>query len=173
MQERCLRGPFRICLGVLASWRFIRPMHLAIDLRLQRLTLFHQSRELFVCVISSAFAGSGTAPGSLRTPTGRFVIAEKIGHDAPLGTIFRSRQPIGDLADPHSPDDQIATRILWLDGLDPANANTRSRYIYLHGTNHEEQLGLPTSHGCIRLANTAIADLFDLVAVGTTVSIVE
>ncbi len=114
------------------------------------------------CAISSSFVGSGTEPGSMRTPTGNFVIAEMIGHGAPIGSVFRSRQLTGELANPHSPEDQITTRILWLDGIDAANANTRSRYIYLHGTNHEEQLGLPTSHGCIRMANSAIVDLFAL-----------
>lgn len=146
-------------------------MHIQIDLPRQCLTLFHGGRPFFACAISSASAGTGTAPGSLRTPTGRFVIAEKIGHQAPLGSVFRSRQPTGELANPYSPDDQITTRILWLDGLDPSNANTRNRHIYLHGTNHEDQLGLPTSHGCIRLANTAIADLFDLIEVQTPVTI--
>ncbi len=146
-------------------------MNIAIDLSCQRLTLQDGDRRIFACAISSALAGPGTEPGSLRTPTGRFVIAETIGAGAPPGTVFRSRHPTGESCSPRSPDDQITTRILWLDGCDPANANTRSRYIYLHGTNHEARLGLPVSHGCIRLGNTAIADLFDLVQPGTEVTI--
>jgi lipoprotein-anchoring transpeptidase ErfK/SrfK len=146
-------------------------MRLQIDLPRQRLTLYRGDLPIFACVISSSFVGTGTTPGSLRTPTGRFAIAEKIGHRAALGAVFRSRRATGALANPHSPDDQITTRILWLHGLDPDNANTQSRYIYLHGTNHETRLGLPASHGCIRLADTAIADLFDLVDAGTPVSI--
>ncbi|HEX8372450.1 MAG TPA: L,D-transpeptidase [Chthoniobacterales bacterium] len=146
-------------------------MHIHIDLARQRLTLLDEDQPVFACAISSSFVGPGTEPGSLRTPTGNFAIAEKYGHDAPIGTVFRSRQPTGELADPHSPDDQIVTRILWLDGTGPENANTHSRYIYLHGTNHEEHLGLPASHGCIRMANADIADLFPLVDTGTAVLI--
>lgn len=148
-------------------------MRIHIDLSRQRLTLLRDGTPFYACSISSAFAGPGSEFGSHRTPLGNFVISEKIGADAPIGSVFRNRQWTGELANPHSPDDQITSRILWLNGLDPANANTYSRYIYLHGTNHESHLGLPSSHGCIRLANTAIADLYDLVAVGTNVSIVE
>ncbi|MEO7933802.1 MAG: L,D-transpeptidase [Chthoniobacterales bacterium] len=145
--------------------------HIEINLRRQRLTLHRNGSPVFACAISSSFVGTGSKPNSNRTPLGNFVIAEKIGAGAPLGSVFRSRQITGALADPHSPDDQITTRILWLDGVDPENANTRSRYIYLHGTNHEDQLGLPTSHGCIRLTNTMMADLFALVETGTSLDI--
>jgi hypothetical protein len=68
-------------------------------------------------------------------------------------------------------DDLVMSRILWLDGLEEANANTYNRYIYIHGTNHEEQIGEPTSHGCVRMKNAHIAELFELVQVGTRVTI--
>ncbi len=68
-------------------------------------------------------------------------------------------------------DDLVMSRILWLDGLEAANANTYSRYIYIHGTNHEEHIGEPASHGCVRMKNADIADLFELVQVGTPVAI--
>ena len=68
-------------------------------------------------------------------------------------------------------DDLVMSRILWLDGLEEANANTYSRYIYIHGTNHEEYIGKPASHGCVRMKNADIADLFELVQVGTPVDI--
>ncbi len=145
--------------------------HIEIDLRHQRLTLHRDGSPVFDCAISSSFVGTGSEPNSNRTPLGNFVIAEKIGDGAPLGSVFRNRQLTGEMANPLSPDDQITTRILWLDGTDAANANTRSRYIYLHGTNHEDQLGLPASHGCIRLANSAMLDLFEMVTSQTTLSI--
>jgi len=121
--------------------------------------------------ISSSQFGLGTGEGSFKTPLGRFEIAEKIGAGAPLGAIFTGRIPTGHLGHPDDPADLIQTRILWLHGLDPDNANTRNRYIYIHGTNHESQLGAPASHGCIRMRNTDIADLFEQVPHGTPVFI--
>jgi L,D-transpeptidase YbiS len=67
--------------------------------------------------------------------------------------------------------DLVMTRILWLDGLDPENANTHERFIYIHGTNHEESIGEPTSHGCIRMRSTDLLELFELVDVDTLVAI--
>ena len=121
--------------------------------------------------ISTSAFGLGTAPGSFKTPTGRFEISKKIGANAPLGAIFKARVLTGEIGDPDDPDDLIQTRILWLHGLDPENQNTSARYIYIHGTNHEDDLGTPASHGCIRMANAAVAELFDLVTEGTPVEI--
>ncbi|MBX9578138.1 MAG: L,D-transpeptidase [Chthoniobacterales bacterium] len=67
--------------------------------------------------------------------------------------------------------DHILTRILWLDGLDSENTNTHDRYIYIHGTNQENLIGTPASHGCIRLRNTDMIALFDAVEVGDRVEI--
>ncbi len=122
-------------------------------------------------VISTARKGVGCQPGSNRTPTGRFRIAEKIGGDAAPHTIFRSRREVGiwDHADPSG--DLILSRILWLEGLDEENTNTRNRFIYIHGTNHEETLGTPCSLGCVRMSNREMIELFDLVDVGTPVTI--
>lgn len=127
------------------------------------------------CAISTSKWGLGTEPGSNRTPTGWFRIAEKHGADAPVGTIFKSRRPVGRwrAGSPVTPDDLITSRILWLDGLEAHNANTYSRYIYLHGTNQEHLLGRPHSHGCVRLSNEAVITLFDLVPVGTGVVIAQ
>lgn len=149
----------------------MQPRRLEIHLATQRLDLWEGSRIIFSAPVSTALRGPGSEPGSLRTPVGNFVIAEKIGGNQPLGTVFRSRQPTGGRLNPASADDQITSRILWLDGLDEANRNTKSRYIYLHGTNHEARLGLPESHGCIRLGNSEIVDLFTMVEVGTPLKI--
>ena len=116
----------------------------------------------------------GTTPGSFKTPLGRFAIAEMVGQGAPLGAVFKGRVPTGALGPMESPDDLedlVQTRILWLAGLDPHNANTRERYIYIHGTNHEEQIGEPRSHGCVRMRNADVSELFALVDIGTEVTI--
>lgn len=124
-------------------------------------------------VSTSAF-GLGSEPGSNRTPLGRFTVGQKIGDSAPLGAVFESRVATGEIAAPQNPGDsrdRITTRILWLEGQEPHNANTRERYIYIHGTNHEEQIGKPSSHGCVRMRNADVAQLFDMTSPGTEVLI--
>lgn len=123
--------------------------------------------------VSTSRFGLGTEPGSLRTPLGRFRIAEKVGEDAALGTVFKSRVPTGEIGLDATEDDLVLTRILWLEGVEPHNANTRERYIYIHGTNHETLVGQPASHGCVRMRNADVAELFSLVENGTEVLIRE
>jgi lipoprotein-anchoring transpeptidase ErfK/SrfK len=121
--------------------------------------------------VSTSRFGIGFEPGSNRTPTGRFRICRKIGGGAPSGTIFRSRRRVGRWDGQPLEEDLVLTRILWLDGLDPDNANTRGRYIYLHGTNQEDRIGTPASHGCVRLRNADIIDLFTRLREGDEVVI--
>jgi lipoprotein-anchoring transpeptidase ErfK/SrfK len=121
--------------------------------------------------VSTSGFGLGTEPGSLKTPLGCFSIAEKVGHNALPGTVFKGRQPTGEIAPQGGDDDLILTRILWLEGLDQTNANTRERYIYIHGTNQEHLLGTPASHGCVRLSSTDIIELFQEIPEGTLVEI--
>lgn len=124
--------------------------------------------------ISTSKYGLGTELGSNKTPLGKFRVAEKYGAGALWGTIFSARQAIGLWSPAFETDnDLITTRILWLDGLEKHNANTHDRFIYIHGTNHEELLGQPASHGCIRMANWHIVELFDQVETGTSVVIKE
>jgi len=122
-------------------------------------------------VISTSRFGLGFEPGSNRTPTGRFLISDRIGDGAPLGEVFVGRLPTGRIGTEEDAGDNVQTRILWLDGVDPENLNTKSRYIYIHGTNAESQLGTPASHGCVRMGNQDIVELFDLVVVGTPVEV--
>ena len=129
-------------------------------------------------VVSTAAEGPGFEPGSNRTPTGRLRVAEKIGDGLELGAVLKGRRPAGEVwsADPLNPlsqstQDLILTRILWLEGCDPENSNTRERFIYVHGTNQEQLLGTPASHGCIRMSNLDVVDLFNRVTVGTEVEI--
>jgi L,D-transpeptidase YbiS len=151
----------------------VPPLLIVISVGEQRLRLRQAGKILMTCAISTSKSGLGTAPGSNKTPTGRFRVTEKHGQNAPHGTIFKSRQPVGVWRgdDPPAGDDLITSRILWLDGLEKRNANTYERYIYIHGTNHEHLLGIPASHGCIRMKNDDVISLFDAVPVGTEVRI--
>src|SRR2546429_5061049 len=144
-----------------------------ISIKDQRLTLTSDGQNLRTFPISSSRFGIGTEEGSMKTPLGNFRIAEKIGHEAPPGTIFKARVPLG--PDDPLPDteDFVTTRILWLDGLDEENSNTRDRFIYIHGTKHEDKIGTPDSHGCIRMRNADVIELFDLVDETTQVVIRE
>jgi L,D-transpeptidase YbiS len=142
-----------------------------ISLRDQLLFLKRGEETLRTYPISSSRFGIGTEEGSFKTPTGQFRIGKKIGGGAPTGTIFLSRVPLGP-GDPAPPtEDLVMSRILWLDGLEDHNANTRDRYIYIHGTKHENDIGRPASHGCIRMRNADVVELFDLVDEGTPVVI--
>jgi lipoprotein-anchoring transpeptidase ErfK/SrfK len=109
----------------------------------------------------------------MKTPLGRFKIVEKIGDNMPEGTIFRSRVALGPEEPLPETEDLITSRILWLDGLGRDNANTKERFIYIHGTKHEDRIGRPDSHGCIRMRNEDVIDLFNRVEEGTQVLIAE
>jgi lipoprotein-anchoring transpeptidase ErfK/SrfK len=123
--------------------------------------------------VSTSRFGLGTEPGSLKTPLGRLRVSEKFGAGEDLGAVFRGRVPTGENGLGDSSADLVLTRILWLEGLDPENANTKERYIYIHGTNHEETIGQPDSHGCVRMRNADVIELFDLVPAGAEVRILE
>jgi phosphoserine phosphatase len=122
--------------------------------------------------VSTAIKGMGFVVDSYRTPTGRFRIAEKIGAGEMSGTIFKQRVPVG-LWHPgvSVASDLILSRILRLDGLDPENANTLERFIYIHGTPQEDQLGQTASHGCIRMGNAGMIELFEMVTEGMELEI--
>ncbi|MCU0725147.1 MAG: L,D-transpeptidase [Planctomycetes bacterium] len=138
----------------------------------QRLHLLRDDRVIRSWPVSTAAAGTGFEPGSGKTPLGRLVVGEKIGAGAVPGTVFRDRLPTGRIGQGEDPEDLIQSRILWLFGLDPENANTRERYIYIHGTNREESIGRPVSRGCIRMRNADVIELHDFVDVGTPVRVV-
>ncbi|MDB6133905.1 MAG: hypothetical protein JWM59_2148 [Verrucomicrobiales bacterium] len=148
-------------------------MRIKVSVSEQRLYLLKNTGEcLKAYLISTSGFGLGSEPDSHFTPLGRFRIVQKIGHGAPPGTIFRSRQAVGLWEEgQESAEDYVLTRILWLDGMEEGNANTFSRYIYIHGTNQEGRLGTPASHGCIRMANADVIELFDTVELGTEVEI--
>ena len=141
-------------------------IHIYISIDKQLLQLCEGNEVLDEYVISSAANGLGYEEGSYCTPEGRFEVSEKIGDDAELGTIFKSRKPVGLWQGESCDDDMVLTRILRLNGLDPENANSMSRYIYIHGTNQEQYLGHPKSCGCIRMSNSDVVDLYNRVSEG-------
>ncbi len=155
-----------------------------------RISLVDQRLDLFedgVCVrsfaVSTARKGAGELNGSECTPRGAHEIHAKIGAEAPDGTAFEGREPTGVLctgerfaAEPER--DWILTRILWLAGLEPernqgGEVDTLSRYIYIHGCPDELPVGRPGSHGCVRMRNQDVRELFDRVEIGTRVQIDE
>ncbi len=142
-----------------------------ISIREQRLRLQRGDETLRTYPISSSRFGLGSEEGSMKTPLGKFRVAEKIGHDAAPGTIFKARVALGPDDPLPETEDFVTSRILWLDGAEEHNANTRDRFIYIHGTKHEDKIGRPDSHGCIRMRNDNVIELFDLVDEGTPVTI--
>ncbi|MDR3425711.1 MAG: L,D-transpeptidase [Alphaproteobacteria bacterium] len=140
--------------------------------------LFVNGQLLKTYVVSTAAKGLGCESGSNKTPIGLFRVSEKFGANALPGTVFKSRLPTGEVwsKDKNNPlrdtkDDLILTRILWLEGCESRNANTKDRYIYIHGTNREDLLGTPASLGCVRISNQDIIELFDLMPEGSGVEI--
>ncbi|SMC23389.1 L,D-transpeptidase catalytic domain [Andreprevotia lacus DSM 23236] len=153
-----------------------------IDLAAQILTLLADDGGVLRSYpVSTAHNGAGELSGSYRTPRGAHVIRAKIGAGLPLGSALRARRPSGEIctADAHAAAparDWILTRILWLSGSQPGfnrggNVDSMRRYIYIHGTPDAEPMGVPASHGCVRMRNADVAELFDLVEVGTSVFI--
>ena len=142
----------------------------------------HQDGELLQSYpISTARNGPGEEFGSECTPRGRHIIRAKIGSGCEPGTVFVGRRPSGEiwssrLARAEPERDWILTRILWLSGLETrfnrlGTVDTMRRYIYIHGTPYENQMGSPVSHGCIRMRSSDLLQLYDHVAVGTVVTI--
>jgi lipoprotein-anchoring transpeptidase ErfK/SrfK len=146
-------------------------LKIQISVRDQRLTLKNGRKKIAAYPISTSRFGVGSEEGSFKTPTGKFRIAEKIGDGMPARTVFESRKPVRATKKMLQDDDLVMTRILWLDGLEERNANTHDRYVYIHGTNHEEQIGTAASHGCVRMKNGDVLELFDRVTEGTPVEI--
>jgi lipoprotein-anchoring transpeptidase ErfK/SrfK len=142
-----------------------------VSIKNQQLTVEENERPIRVYPVSTSRFGIGTEEGSLKTPTGRFRVADKIGGDMPESTIFVGRVPLEIGQAPPPSEDLVMSRILWLDGLEEHNANTRDRFIYIHGTRHEDKIGTPASHGCVRMRNADVVELFELVEEGTPVVI--
>ena len=120
--------------------------------------------------ISTSKFGLGDQRGSYLTPTGRMVVAKKIGNRLPEGAVLKSRRATGEVLKPNSPGrDPIVTRILWLKGTESRNSNAYGRCIYIHGTPEERTIGSPSSYGCIRMKSRDMVDLYERIGVGSNV----
>ena len=157
---------------------------ITINIGAQQLDLYDdQGRLQRRYSISSARNGVGEQNGSFRTPRGRHLVRAKIGAGQPPNTVFVERRPTGETNSPalaarFPGRDWILTRILWLSGCEPGynrlgNVDTMRRAIYIHGSPDTAEMGKPGSHGCIRMANRDVIELFDLVPVRTPVEIRE
>lgn len=159
-------------------------MRIRIDLGKQRLSLFgNDGACIRRYLVSTSAKGAGEQSGSLQTPRGRHRIRALIGAGLPAGAVFRGRRPTGEcwspeLAAAHPERDWILSRILWLCGEEPGRnrlgpVDSMRRYIYIHGTGEDQPMGEPHSHGCVRMRNRDVLELFALVRPGTPVEIVE
>ncbi len=150
-----------------------------VDVSEQKLYLYRGGKVLKAYPVSTSKYGIGNLEGSEKTPLGWHQVAKKIGDGAPLNTIFKNRVNTGRVftgyANAHR-EDFITSRILWLEGLEPGiNKGKRidsfKRYIYIHGTADEDLIGQPASHGCVRMRNTDVVEIFDLLQVRSRVLI--
>jgi len=140
----------------------------------QRMVVLDEGVPMATFPVSTSKFALGDVPGSRGTPLGELEIAKKIGSGAPAGSVFKSRRRTGELLAPDAPGrDPIVSRILWLRGLEPQNANAYGRYIYIHGTAEERSIGLPASYGCVRMRSRDVIALYERVGYGARVSIVN
>ena len=140
----------------------------------QKMLLVHDGNPVKTYKISTSKFGVGDRPGSNCTPLGRMQVAKKIGDNAPIGSVFKSRRRTGEVLKPNAPGrDPVVTRILWLSGTESRNRNAYRRTIYIHGTPEERRLGAPASYGCIRMGSRDVADLYDRIGHGADVFIIR
>ena len=136
------------------------------------MVLLNDGAPIATYPVSTSKFGLGDLPGTSWTPLGKLEIAKKIGAGAPSGAAFEDRWPTGEIVPPDAPGrDIIVSRILWLRGDEPQNARAYSRYIYIHGTPEERNIGLPVSYGCVRMRSRDVIELFDIVGTGARVMI--
>lgn len=154
-----------------------------INIAAQRLSLYQDGKPIRTYMISSGKNGTGETFGSEKTPRGKHIIRALIGQGYAENTVFVGRRPTGEtytseLGEQFPDRDWILTRILWLSGKEIGKnrlhaSDTMRRYIYIHGTPDSTMLGKPGSRGCIRMRNSEIIELFDLVKPGIPVLIIE
>jgi len=152
-----------------------------VSIARQKLYLLKGKKIIEIYDVSTSKYGIGNKKGSFKTPTGTHRVYKKIGENAKIGTIFRFRRPTNEIAEictlkRCSEEDIITTRIIWLEGLEEGinkggDVDTKERCIYIHGTPEEGLIGIPSSHGCIRMRNKDIIKLFNLIKEGTIVEI--
>jgi lipoprotein-anchoring transpeptidase ErfK/SrfK len=138
----------------------------------QQMFLLRDNIKIAEFPVSTSKFGVGDALNSNATPTGLLRVRKKIGKNAPPGAVFKSRRRTGEVLPVDAPGrDPIVTRILWLEGLEPQNRNAYGRYIYIHGTPEERNIGTATSYGCIRMRSVDVITVYDTVGLGARVLI--
>ncbi len=157
---------------VLAGCAGDRKHRMVIGVEDQQMALLRKGKLLAIYPVSTSKFGLGDRPGSYATPVGELRVRKKIGGGAPSGAVFKSRQLTGEILPVDAPGrDPILTRILWLEGREPRNRNAFGRFIYIHGTPEERNVGTPVSFGCIRMKSRDVIELYDTVGVGARVTI--
>jgi hypothetical protein len=165
---------FALALGAILSSCVTKDMTHLVLVSIADQTMDVYNRNLWIAryPVSTSRFGEGDYPGSRGTPLGKLEIAKKIGGGEPLGAVFRNRRPTGEVLFPNAPGrDPIVTRIIWLRGLEAQNRNAFNRYIYIHGTPVERDIGRPASYGCIRMRSADVMRLFNTVGIGARVDI--
>lgn len=146
--------------------------HVVVSVKDQRLAVLDRGTLMAIYPVSTSKYGLGDSLGSYQTPLGELEVAQKIGDGAFPGTVFKDRRRTGEIVAANSPGrDPIVTRIIWLRGLQPQNANAFRRDIYIHGTPEERRIGLPASYGCVRMRSQDVIKLYDIVGAGAPVTI--
>ncbi|NQX01025.1 L,D-transpeptidase [bacterium] len=145
-----------------------------VSVRDQKMMLVRDGTPIKTYKISTSKFGVGDRPGSNCTPLGRLQVAKKIGDNAPIGSVFKTRRRTGEVILPNAPGrDPVVTRIMWLTGTESRNQNTFRRTIYIHGTPEERRLGSPASYGCIRMGSADVADLYNRIGTGADVFVIR
>ncbi len=157
------------------------PRHIEISIADQTLDLFEGDKCVSHYPVSTAKNGPNELEGSGGTPRGKHIIRAMIGEGAPINSVFIGRRPTGEiyssqLAEEYPERDWVLSRILWLSGLERGKnrlgrVDTMRRYIYIHGCPDELPMGIPLSHGCIRMRNSDIVELFQQLHPGVRVDI--
>jgi len=158
--------------------------YIVVDISEQLLIVYNTKNSILKSYpISTSKYGIGNQANSNKTPLGKHIVANKIGYNAPLGTIFKARINTGEIATIYTDktdkqEDLVTSRILWLRGVENGTnsgegIDSFKRFIYIHGTNEEGLIGKPASHGCVRMNNKDVIELFSLIEKKTVVYIQE
>jgi lipoprotein-anchoring transpeptidase ErfK/SrfK len=143
-----------------------------VSVRDQKLMLLIDGAKVATYPVSTSRFGLGDNWNAMTTPTGVLQVAQKIGDHAPVGAVFHNRRFTGEVLQPNAPGrDPVITRIIWLRGLEAANARAFKRCIYIHGTPEEKTIGRPASYGCIRMKSADVTALYAQLPIGALVQI--
>ena len=172
---------FFIILFIFLNHSLLSEIHINVDISQQRMYLFNQNKLVKSYPVSTSSFGEGQIENSFKTPLGKHVISELFGTNVDKNEIFVNRVLINRKAtiidnSIDTDNDFITSRIMWLKGLEDGknlggNVDSYSRYIYIHGTQEEGLIGKKASHGCIRLFNHDVIELYEIIEEGTTVNI--